>query len=115
MSLTTILLPALRGRIFSLPILLPAESDVGFLRVSGHFLQAHNLKVVGSNPTPATTKTLHSRKIEMRLSAVALYCNITLHIFVFYSPPSLLARKDFFMLFTILFHIAVTYRPALFF
>ena len=35
-------------------ILLPAELDVGFPRVSEHFLQAHNLKVVGSNPTPAT-------------------------------------------------------------
>ena len=53
-SLTTILLPVSEGPNFLLPVLLPADSDGGFLRVSEHFLQAHNLKVVGSNPTPAT-------------------------------------------------------------
>jgi hypothetical protein len=36
--------------------LLSAESDGGFLRVSEHFRQAHNLKVAGSNPAPATNK-----------------------------------------------------------
>ncbi len=53
MSLTTILLPVKRP-IFLLPVLLPAELGGGFLRVSEHYRQAHNLKVVGSNPTPAT-------------------------------------------------------------
>ena len=53
-SLTTILLPVSEGLNFLLPILLPAESGGGFLRVSEHYRQAHNLKVVGSNPTPAT-------------------------------------------------------------
>ena len=46
MSLTTILLP----------VLLPAELGGGFMRVSEHYRQAHNLKVAGSNPAPATNK-----------------------------------------------------------
>ena len=48
-----------QGLNFLLPVLLPAESDGGFLRFLGHFLQAHNLKVVGSNPTPATKITIY--------------------------------------------------------
>ena len=44
-----------------LPVLLPAGSGGGFMRVSEHYRQAHNLKVVGSNPTASTNtlKNLH--------------------------------------------------------
>ena len=40
---------------------LPAELGGGFLRVSEHYRQAHNLKVAGSNPGPATN-TLENLK-----------------------------------------------------
>ena len=50
------------GSEFLLPVLLPAKLDGGFLRFLGSFRQAHNLKVVGSNPTPATNtaNTMHT-------------------------------------------------------
>ena len=50
---TNILLPVQRSCFF-VTVLLPAESGGCFLRVSEHHRQAHNLKVVGSNPIPAT-------------------------------------------------------------
>ena len=42
------------GTNFLLPVLLPVDSIFGSLRFFRGFRQAHNLKVVGSNPTFAT-------------------------------------------------------------
>tara|TARA_Y100000589_G_scaffold198699_1_gene187577 strand:+ start:109 stop:462 length:354 start_codon:yes stop_codon:yes gene_type:complete len=42
------------GTKFLLPVLLPVDSIHGSLRFLRGFRQAHNLKVAGSNPAPAT-------------------------------------------------------------
>ena len=42
------------GTNFLLPVLLPVDSIPGSLRFFRGFRQAHNLKVAGSNPAPAT-------------------------------------------------------------
>ena len=50
------------GPKFLLPVLLPVDSILGSLRFFTGFRQAHNLKVAGSNPVPAsnTEKNTHT-------------------------------------------------------